>query len=153
MLSKIIRFLQSCWDVWENVRPFVKRLSESKHLRKLIRHGESPPDTPAQEIVLVIAAVENPILYVGGSSFLPLVKIRRALWTARLQLSDLAEYALAARGEDNAETRSALNRIVGKWEKDALPLLYIIIKNPNTDQEIRRIAQTWIDKLEKCQEM
>ncbi len=149
MLSDIIQIFQLAWDVLKNLWPFIKRLKVTRSRRELITRGESPPGTPAHEVAVLIAAMEDPIFYVGWSSFPRLLKIRRALWTARLQLSDLAEYALAARAEYNQETISALSRIVGKWETDALPLLHSIVDNPTASEQIQSLANTWIKRLEK----
>ena len=122
----------------------------SRHQRRLLTHGKPPLGTPAHEIALLIAAMEDPVLYIGKSDFTFLLTARRTLWTARLQLRDLAEYALAFRGENNQETVSAMRGMVGKYEDDALPLLKHITKDPEAHDKIRRIAQHWIDKLEKA---
>jgi hypothetical protein len=148
MLSNIIEIFQLVWDVLRNLWPFIKRLKVTRRVRNLITRGEPPPGTPAHEVALLIAAMENPIFYVGWSNFPRLIKIRRALWTARLQLSDLAEYALAARAQFSPETISALSRIVGKWESDALPLLHSIVDDPAASEHIQQLANTWIRKLE-----
>ncbi|MFX0194579.1 MAG: hypothetical protein ACFFCW_00530 [Candidatus Hodarchaeota archaeon] len=150
MLSNIIQIFQLLWDILKNLWPFIKRLKDTRNVRNLITQGESPPGTPAHEVALLIAAMENPIFYVGWSNFPRLLKIRRALWTARLQLSDLAEYALAARGEFKPETISALSRIVGKWETDALPLLHSIVDNPTASVQIQDLAKIWINRLKKA---
>lgn len=150
MWSTIIQALALIWEICKNIVPLARRFWVSRHQRRLLTHGKPPPGTPAHEIALLIAAMEDPVFYIGKSDFPLLLVAHRTLWTARLQLRDLAEYALAFRGENNQETVSALRGMVGKHGDAALPLLKLITKNPEAHDNIRRIAQHWIDKLEKA---
>lgn len=153
MWSTIIQALALIWEICKSVVPLARSFWKSRHQRRLLTHrtrGKPPSGTSAREIALVIAVIENPVLYIGKSDFPLLLAARRTLWTARLQMRDIAEHALAFRGENNEETVSAMRGMVGKHGDAALPYLKHITKNPEAHDKIRRIAQRWIDKLEKA---
>jgi len=150
MWANIVYAVEVGWDILKNLLPVIKKLKRSRRQRTLITKGKSPAGTPAQEIALLLATIENPKLLVGKSNFAPLVEIRRSLWAVRSKLERLSDYAIAARAEDSTETVSALNRLAGQWEKDTLPLLHTIVANAEAGEEIRRISQVWIAKLDKA---
>ena len=94
------------------------------------------------------AVLRNDSLQHYRHAFLIIVAdIKKSLWQVRLQLHDLADYALVAKGQNTPETISALTRLTGKWEHDALPLLALLIENPHTEDNIRRHAMVWRDKI------
>ena len=143
-----IEFAKLTWDIIKYTLPVANRLVRSRKIRSRFSLKSRPHGTPAHDIGLLIAALEDPNLWVDQTDFVPLLDIKRSLWKARMKLLDLMDYNVAARGRDTSETRSAMSHIFAKWElDDARPLFHTVIKNPETDDEIRKLAEWYLSKL------
>lgn len=120
----------------------------SRKTRGLLVNRSFPLGTPAREIGLLIAALENKNFYLNKSDLKPLINIYRKLWEVRIQLETLAQYALAYRGENNQETLSSVRILAGKLGFEAISLLEQIERNLSVHNNVRAEARKMIDCIQ-----
>lgn len=136
----MIALLALIWDIIKTITPIAWRLIKSRKRGLLARRGAQKQKVVAAEVSQMIAIVNDPRLYVGNSSYAPLVEIRNSLWGVRHKLDKLERFALVASGEDNEDTRGAIFDTICRGESDALPLLGGLAEDLTTTDDLRRQA-------------
>ena len=135
-------------DIVKYAVPVAIRLARSSGIRRRLTLKSGGRATPARDIGLLIAALEDRNLWVDQTDFAPLLDIKRSLWKARMKLLDLVDYTVAARGRNTLETRSSMSHIFAKWEAgDASHLFHTIRNDAEVDCEIRTLAEWYLSKL------
>ena len=145
----IIDVLLLLMDTVRLLVPLFAGLRRSQPTRSALRGQKLSNGVPSREIAFLLAATADPELFNAHTSFQPVRLIRKQLWTLHFQLEDLAAHSIATRADYSPETLSAMKRLVGRWGKDALPLLRSLAANPNAHDEIRKAAELWVAVIEK----